>query len=406
MKLTTSIEIVMMALKVQKSRTFLASLGVMIGIASVIVMVAIGKGSQQEVMQVIARMGENLITVSAGEMKRRGGRLLLTGVVTTMNLKDVDAIVRDVPGVAKAAPFQSQQMQVKFGNLSAETQVSGSSPDFLAIRNYRIARGEAFTEEDSRLTRRVAILGETTVKNIFGEEDPIGQTVKIHFIPFTVIGVFEPKGLDTNGTDQDDILLIPVRTMMRRILNQKHITTLYVQAASRDAIDPVIAGIRAVLRERHRLRGEQEDDFTIVSQLEMEALKQETTELFTRLIVGVAAISLVVGGIGILAVMLISVKERTREIGIRRAVGATRGNIVRQFLLESVTIALLGGGVGVASGVGITLALTHWGPWTLVLDWFWVFLAVAICALIGMLFGIAPAVKASRLDPMRALTVE
>ncbi len=406
MKLTTSIEIAVMALKVQKSRTFLASLGVMIGIASVIVMVAIGKGSQQEVMQVIARMGENLITVNAGEMKRRGGRLRLTGNVTTLTLKDVAAIRSEVNGVTKAAPFQSQQMPVKFGNLASETLVSGSTPDFLDIRNYRIARGEAFTEEDSRLTRRVAILGETTVKNIFGEEDPLGQTVRIHFIPFTVVGVFEPKGLDTNGTDQDDILLIPIRTMMRRILNQTHIDTLYVQAESRQAMGKAIAGIREVLRRQHRLVGDREDDFTIVSQLEMEELKRETTELFTRLIVGVAAISLVVGGIGILAVMLISVKERTREIGIRRAVGATRGNIVRQFLLESVAIAVLGGGVGVLSGVGITLGLSHWGPWNLVLDTFWMLLAFGICVLIGMLFGIAPAIKASRLDPMQALTVE
>ena len=252
----------------------------------------------------------------------------------------------------------------------------------------------------------MAVIGPTAVKNIFGEEDPVGQTIRIKSIPFKIIGVFAVKGLDTNGTDQDDIILVPITTLMRRILNQTYINTIYVKADRRENIQGIVQEIRDVIRREHRIREEKEDDFSIVSQLDIEELKRETSEMFTRLIVGVAAISLIVGGVGILAVMLISVKERTREIGVRRAVGATRRDVIRQFLMESVTIGLLGGGVGITLGVGLTLALTRWGPWTLLLDVPAIFIATIVCLLIGMVFGIFPAVKASRLDPMESLTVE
>ncbi|MFQ5449797.1 MAG: ABC transporter permease [Nitrospinaceae bacterium] len=406
MQINRFLSITFIALKTQKTRTLLASLGVMIGIASVIVMVAIGKGSQQEVMEVIAGMGENLITINAGEMKRRGGRLRLTGNVTTLTPRDARELMERVDVLVKSAPFHSAQLQVKFGNAATETLVAGSTPDFLRIRNYEISQGEFFTEKDLKLSARVAVIGQTTVQNIFGEEEALGRTFRINAVPFKIIGIFAPKGLDTNGMDQDDILLIPITTLMRRILNTTYIDTIYAKADSKKHIDRAIMEIREVLRRQHKLGDNQKDDFTIISQLDLEDLKKETSELFTRLIVGVAAISLVVGGIGILAVMLISVKERTREIGTRRAVGASRTDIIRQFLLESVLVGLLGGGIGVALGVGITLGLTRWGPWTLILDGKTVFLATGICIVIGMVFGIYPALKASRLDPMEALTIE
>ena len=389
-----------------KTRTFLASLGVMIGIAAVIVMVAIGKGSQKEVMDVIAGMGENLITIQAGEMKMRGGRIRFTGNVTTMSIGDSEILKDTVFGLEKVAPFEIKSLQVKYKSAVAETNIAGSNTDFPDVRLYRVEHGRFFDEKDLKTSRRVAVIGPTAVKNIFGEEDPVGQTIRIKSIPFKIIGVFAVKGLDTNGTDQDDIILVPITTLMRRILNQTYINTIYVKADRRENIERIVEEIREVLRREHRIREENEDDFSIVSQLDIEELKRETSEMFTRLIVGVAAISLIVGGVGILAVMLISVKERTREIGVRRAVGATRRDVIRQFLMESVTIGLLGGGVGITLGVGLTLALTRWGPWTLLLDVPAIFIATAVCLLIGTVFGIFPAVKASRLDPMESLTVE
>jgi putative ABC transport system permease protein len=398
--------IALIALKSHKTRTFLASLGIMIGIAAVIVMVAIGKGSHQQIMDVIAKMGENLVTINAGEMKRRGGRLRLTGNVSTLNLRDVDYLSQEVSGLALAAPFEIKQMKVKYLQSLTETNVAGSTPEFLVARNYEIESGEMFTEQDEKMGVRVAVIGKTVIKNMFGEDDPLGKTVRINAVPFKIVGVFESKGLDSDGMDQDDILLIPITSMLRRILNQTHISTIYAKADSRKNIDRIAEQIKIILRDRHKLPDEAEDDFTIISQLELESMKAETSELFTRLIVGVAAISLVVGGIGILAVMLISVKERTREIGVRRAVGATQGDIVKQFLIESILIGLLGGCVGVFLGVGITFGAVAWGVGNLLLDLNSIYIATGVCMVIGIIFGLFPAIKASRLDPMVALTVE
>ena len=398
--------IALTALKSNKTRFFLASLGIMIGIAAVIVMVAIGKGSQHEVMTVIAKMGENLLTINAGEMKRRGGRLRLSGNVTTLNLRDVDYLSKEVDGITFVAPFEIKEMKVKYLQVLTSTNVAGSTLEFLETRNYRIASGEMFTEMDQKLGARVGVVGKTVIKNMLGGEDPLGKTVRINAIPFRIIGIFESKGLDSDGIDQDDILLIPIKSMLRRILNQNYISTIYVKADSRRNIERVAAKIKTVLRDRHKIADDAENDFTIISQIDLENLKAETSELFTRLIVGVAAISLVVGGIGILAVMLISVKERTHEIGIRRAVGATKGDIVGQFLFESILIGLFGGFFGVVLGVGITFGASTWGAENLLLDTNSIYISTSVCMMIGVIFGLFPAIKASCLDPMVALTVE
>ena len=402
----SSFAIAVTALLANKTRTLLASLGILIGIASVIVMVAIGKGSQQEVLDVIAGMGENMVTITAGEMKRRGGRLRLSGNVTTLSPRDAERIASEIEEVELVAPFEEKRMNAKFDNNAAETTITGSTLDFQFIRGYRIENGEMFSEQDLKTGNRVAIIGKTAIKNLFGEDDPIGQVVKVHFIPFKIIGVFEAKGVDTNGLDQDDLIFIPLPTLMNRIVNQTHVSRIFVKISSRENIEKASEKIRELLRESHKLTDDREDDFTLVSQLDLEDMKRETSELFTKLIVGVAAISLLVGGIGILAVMLISVKERTKEIGIRRAVGASRSNIIRQFLYESLIIGFLGGGIGIALGVGLTLGLTYWGDWTLLLDQDSIWKASWVCALIGMIFGVVPAIKASKLDPMEALTIE
>jgi putative ABC transport system permease protein len=402
----TSFAIAIKALLTHKVRTLLSSLGILIGIASVIVMVAIGKGSQQEVLDVIAGMGENMVTITAGEMKRRGGRLRLSGNVTTLTPRDAKRIADEIGEVELVAPHEEKRMTAKFGSNAAETSITGSTLDFPLIRGYEIENGEMFSERDLKTANRVAVIGKTAVKNLFGEEDPIGQVVKVHLIPFKIIGVFAAKGVDTNGLDQDDLMFIPLNTLMRRIVNQTHISRIFVRVSARGNISGASIKIRELLRESHRLTDEREDDFTMVSQLDMEEMKRETSELFTKLIVGVAAISLLVGGIGILAVMLISVKERTKEIGIRRAVGATRRDIIRQFLYESLIIGFVGGIIGIALGVGLTLGLTHWGEWTLLLDQDSIWTASWVCAVIGVIFGVFPAIKASKLDPMEALTIE
>ena len=406
MKFFSSFSIAVTALLAHKTRTLLASLGILIGIASVIVMVAIGKGSQQEVMDVIAGMGENMVTINAGEMKRRGGRLRLSGNVITLTPKDAERIVNEIDEVELVAPFEEKRMKAKFDNNAAETSIIGSTLDFPRIRGYRIENGELFSEKDIKTAGRVAVVGKTAVKNLFGEEDPVGQVVKIHFIPFKITGVFEAKGVDTNGLDQDDLIFIPLPTLMRRIVNQTHVSRIFVKISSRENILKATEKIQELLRESHKLTDGRENDFTLVSQLDLEDMKRETSELFTKLIVGVAAISLLVGGIGILAVMLISVKERTKEIGLRRAVGATRRDIIRQFLYESLLIGFLGGVIGITLGVGLTLGLTHWGEWTLLLDQGSIWTASWVCALIGIVFGVFPAIKASKLDPMEALTIE
>ena len=399
--------IALTALKSNKTRFFLASLGIVIGIAAVIVMVAIGKGSHHEVMSVIAKMGENLLTINAGEMKRRGGKLRLSGNVTTLSLRDVDFLSQEVDGLQMVAPFEIKEMKIKYLQTLTSTNVAGSTTSFLEVRNYSIAYGEMFSEQDQKLGAKVAVIGKTVIKNMFGEDDPLGKTVRINAIPFKIIGILETKGLDSDGVDQDDLLLIPVKTMLRRVLNQTYISTIYAKADSRKNIERITEKISAVLRDRHKILDDAENDFTIISQLDLENLKTETSELFTRLIVGVASISLVVGGIGILAVMLISVKERTREIGIRRAVGATKSDIIRQFLIESIVIGLFGGIIGVALGVGIIFGVVAWtGKENLLLDLNSIYISTSACMIIGIIFGLFPAIKASRLDPMVALTIE
>ena len=398
--------IALIALKSNKIRFFLASLGIVIGIAAVIVMVAIGKGSHHEVMSVIAKMGENLLTINAGEMKRRGGKLRLSGNVTTLSPRDVDFLSQEVDGLQMVAPFEIKEMKIKYLQTLTATNVAGSTPDFLGVRNYSIDYGEMFSEQDQKLGAKVAVIGKTVIKNMFGEDDPLGKTVRINAIPFKVIGIFETKGLDSDGVDQDDLLLIPIKAMLRRVLNQTYISTIYAKADSRKNIERITEKISTVLRDRHKILDDAENDFTVVSQLDLENLKTETSELFTRLIVGVASISLVVGGIGILAVMLISVKERTREIGVRRAVGATKRDIIEQFLFESLLIGLFGGFFGVILGVGITLGASAWGLGKLLLDLNSIYISTGVCMVIGVIFGLFPAIKASRLDPMVALTVE
>ena len=309
MNIARSIRISRKQLAAHKLRTALALLGIVIGVSAVIIMVAIGNGAQEEVLSKIEAMGTNLLVVNAGQVQKSAGRQQIRGTVTTLTLSDVDAIVRECSAVKDAAPVQSKKMQVKYGNLSTNTTVVGTTPEFQKVRNFHVATGAFFTDEENLASRRAAVLGQSVVKNLFEGHSPIGETIHVGKVPFEVIGVMEPKGVDLNGFDQDDQIFIPIRTALRRVFNLSYINTINIQATSTEMMGRAVAQITEVLRDRHRLNQQQKpDDFTIQNQADLLEAQTETTDTFTMLIGSIAGISLLVGGIGILAIMLIAIR--------------------------------------------------------------------------------------------------
>jgi len=390
-----------------KLRTALALIGIIIGVSAVIIMVAIGNGAQNEVLGKIEAMGTNLIIVNAGQVQRSAGRMQVRGTVTTLRLEDAEALQRTVLLVQSAAPVQSKKMQVKLGNVSSNTTIVGTSVEFPGVRNFHTAKGYFFSEEENRASRRVAVLGQTVVKNLFDSANPIGETIRIGRIPFQVIGVMEPKGVDLNGIDQDDQIFIPIKTALRRVFNQDYINSISIQVVSPDKMADAEQQIREVLRERHRLnRKDRPDDFTIQSQTELLEAQRETTGTFTALITSIASISLLVGGIGILAIMLIAIRERTNEIGLRMAVGASRKDISVQFVIESAILSIGGGILGIIIGVFGSLVIALATNWSTSLSLTPILYSFGFSLLIGLFFGVYPARKASLLDPIVALRSE
>ena len=390
-----------------KMRTVLALLGIIIGVSAVIIMVAIGRGAQKEVLGKIEEMGTNLIVVNAGQVRTFAGRKRQTGNVITLTLRDAKAIKMECPSVRLTAPAQSKKLQVKYGSLSTKTSVVGTTPDFQEIRNFHVAKGEFFTEEENRASLRLAVLGQTVVKNIFENEDPIGETIRIRKIPFTVIGVMQAKGVDINGVDQDDQIIIPINTALRRVFNLTYLSMIYVQAKDNRSIDAAIEEVTELLRERHHLtRHAKPDDFTIQNQADVLKTQKEATNTFTMLIGSIAAISLLVGGIGILAIMLMVIRERTNEIGLRMAVGARKKDILMQFLLESLMLSIAGGFLGIMLGISGSLTIGLFTNWSASLSILSIIIAFAFSLLVGLFFGVYPARRASLLDPIEALRSE
>ncbi|MFO7914539.1 MAG: ABC transporter permease [Candidatus Krumholzibacteriales bacterium] len=407
MKIARSIKISRKQLLTHKLRTVLALVGIIIGVSAVIIMVAIGNGAQNEVLGKIEAMGTNLIIVNAGQVRKSAGRMQVRGTVTTLSLEDVEVLRRTVPLVQSAAPVQSKKMQVKSANLSSNTSIVGTSVEFLDVRNFRTAKGYFFSEEENRASRRVAVLGQTVVDNLFNGANPIGETIRIGRIPFQVIGVMEQKGVDLNGVDQDDQILVPIKTALRRVFNQDYIGSISIQAVSQDKMELAERQIREVLRERHRLnRRDKPDDFTIQSQTELLETRRETTGTFTALITSIAGISLLVGGIGILAIMLIAIRERTNEIGLRMAVGANRRDISLQFVIESAIMSIGGGVVGILLGIIGSLIIAVGTEWAASVSLSSIMYSFGFSLLIGLFFGVYPARKAARLDPIVALSSE
>jgi putative ABC transport system permease protein len=407
MKITRSLRISLRQLAAHRLRTALALAGIVIGVSAVIIMVAIGNGAQEQVLSRIEAMGTNLLIVNAGQLQKSAGRQQIQGTATTLTLADAEALKRECTAVAAAVPQQSRKMQVKYGNLSTNTTVVGTLPEYQKVRHFQPAAGMFFTEEENLASRRVAVIGRSVMTNVFDGRDPIGETIRIGKVPFEVICVMEAKGVDLNGFDQDDQIFIPLRTALRRVFNQAYIGTINIQATSPAVMDAAATQIAEVLREQHRLdKRRKPDDFTIQNQADLLEAQRETTDTFTMLIGSIAGVSLLVGGIGILAVMLIAVRERTNEIGLRMAVGASRKNIITQFILEASILGIGGGVAGVLLGFIGAFGVLLGTAWPVSISFDSIVLAFGFSLLVGLFFGVYPARRASLLDPIEALRSE
>jgi putative ABC transport system permease protein len=407
MRWTRGLKVSIEMLLAHRLRTLLSVLGIVVGIATVSVMTAVGRGSEEKVMAGIRSMGTNLISISAGKVMLIAGRERQGAVVTTLTPQDAAALQSETSDlVSLVAPVQAKRLSIKFEEIGLKTNIVGTTPEFLEIRNLRLESGEMFDEQNDRAASRVAVVGQTVVRDLFGKTNALGRIIRIGKVPFEIKGVLAPAGVDINGSDQDDQILVPLRTAMRRIFNVTYINNIYIQVHSEKQMDQCAARLSQTLRARHRLRTGKPDDFTIQNQAELLKTQQETQSAFTTLTVGVASLSLAVGGVGILAVMLMSVRERVKEIGLRRALGARRGDILFQFLVEAVMLSLAGGIAGILVGVVAIFVVAHFAGWQPILHPQTFLLAVAASAGIGLLFGTIPARKASLASPIQSLRAE
>ncbi|MES2562775.1 MAG: ABC transporter permease [Pseudomonadota bacterium] len=404
------IRIALRALRVNKLRSILTMLGIIIGVGAVITMIAIGSGAQAQVEEQIKALGTNLIVVFPGSFTS-GGVRMGAGSRPTLTDDDAYALQRELADVHAAAPALRGTGQVVFGGSNWSTTLHGVTPEHFEVRNWAIQSGRGFEAAEINGAAKVVLLGETVARNLFGDSDPVGQIVRVRKVPMEVLGVLERKGQSLQGQDQDDTILMPITTARNRVFGGTSVklrTVNYISVKVRDGADmtQAEAEMRTLLRQRHKLQPGQDDDFSMRNLSEVLGAREESTRIMTLLLASVAAVSLLVGGIGIMNIMLVSVTERTREIGLRMAVGARGRDILSQFLVEAVTLALVGGLCGILLGVGGSYAIAHFAGWRTTLDINAIVLAVGFAAGVGVFFGFYPARKASRMLPIEALRYE
>jgi len=398
----TIVKVGLKSLLANPLRSFLAMLGIIIGVAAVISMLAMGAGARNQIMQRLSAMGTNLLVVRPGQSGSHG---VVSGTTQNLTLADAQALVKEVAGVRRVAPCVGGNVQVKYLNHNTRVRLTGTSPTYLPVRDFTVEKGRAFTDGEVENMARVAILGPVTVDNLFGVNEPLGETVKINSINFTVIGVLKAKG-DQGWFSPDDQVIIPHTTAMKQLLGLDYLGEIDVQAADGADVKQVQADMTTLLRKRHHVQEGAADDVNIRNQADMIETANQFTQTFTILLGGIASISLLVGGIGIMNIMLVTVTERTREIGIRKAVGAKERSIMTQFLIESVIISGLGGLIGASGGLGAAVLIQRFTQFTTQVEWPSVLLALSFSAIVGIFFGWYPALRASRLDPVEALRYE
>ncbi len=393
------------ALSRNKARSLLTMLGIIIGVSSVIAMVSLGQGAQQQVQDQISSMGTNMLVVQSGS-QRSGGVRGGAGTTTTLTPEDFDAIAREAESVAAVSPTVNASVTVIFGNQNWSTRGEGVAPGFLTNRNRTVAQGTFFTDADIKSAGRVAVLGETVADTLFPGSDPVGQTIRVRNLPFKVVGVLAAKGQSPMGQDQDDTILMPYTTVMKKLNATTYVTSGAVSAVSSTATSQAKEEIEAILRTRHNLRAGQEDDFTVRNLTEVAEAAQSTSQILTLLLGCVAGVSLLVGGIGIMNIMLVSVTERTREIGIRMAVGARTTHVRNQFLIEALILGFLGGVSGILGGIAVSVTIALVFGWPQLLSPGAMVGSSLFSMAIGVFFGYYPARKAAELDPIEALRFE
>ena len=405
MELLSTLRIAFTALRRNKVRSALTALGVIIGVASVIAMIALGSGARAAIDEQIQGAGTNVIYVSAGSFGR-GGVRSGSGGVQTLAIEDAQAIRDQVPTVALLSPGVRGRAQVIAGDQNWATSIEGGDENYVVIRNWPITSGENFTARDVLVADKVCLLGATVVQNLFPGQDPVGQIIRVRNLPFRVVGVLGPKGQGQFGDDQDDVVVAPYTTLQKKLLGITYLHRIMVSATRADTVEATAVAITRLMRERHRSQSPEEDDFSVRTVEEMAQTRVQLAQTMTGLLMSVASVSLLVGGIGIMNIMLVSVTERTREIGLRMAVGARTRDILSQFLAEAVTLSILGGVVGIATGVGVSMGLSLGLGWPTQITGSSILLAFAFAASVGVFFGYYPARKAAALDPIDALRYE
>jgi putative ABC transport system permease protein len=399
------IRVALRALARNKLRTILTMLGIIIGVGAVICTVAIGQGASAQVQQQIQSLGDNIVMVFAGSVNT-GGVRMGNGATKTLVNDDADAILQHVPNVTMISPIVGSSVQVVNGNQNWLTRANGTSADITQIRSWPVVQGSMFSDRDVNMAADVCVLGNTVAQQLFGDQDPVGQMIRVQNLPFRVLGVLLAKGQNSNGQDQDDMMIMPYTTVQKKISGISWLQMMMVATTSQQDMPQVQTSIAALLRQRHHLRPTEDDDFIIRSPNEMAQAAEATSLVMTFLLAGIASISLLVGGIGIMNIMLVSVTERTREIGVRMAVGATEEDVQAQFLSEALVLSSLGGLAGIALGMVASAIISNVLHWTTVVSLLSVVVAVVFSAGVGIVFGYYPARRAARLDPIEALRYE